>query len=409
MPPGSAPAHDGRGPLSYRGGMFETLSIDVDGFHREDLPARLAAGNNELVAPVVHGLRPMTFDVDGAVWTYVPTSAGLDIVPGEVDGAARVSMPVNRFAAFVAEFHTAMGLLYGGFASGDVGELTQWEPVVRAAYHGRPPYDPGAVDLRGLDLLRVFELDDPLEDMAQHMRVLGYLHVRAVFADDEISRLRDEVERLMGLARMGDDRSWWAGSASGDDVLCRVTYAHDRSELISGVHGDPRLMRIVDSFGRDVVSQPDRHDGHSIVIKNPDITSGLSDLPWHVDCGLGGHPILCPGFNVGIQIDAATAETGQLHVLPGSHTTTAWHLSPKVLATDAYPTVALTTEPGDVTFHATDLLHAAPPPSGAGGRRALYVSYSNPAALDVIAPGEGYNDVVLSSGEGNRVRNLAET
>jgi hypothetical protein len=37
------------------------------------------------------------------------------------------------------------------------------------------------------------------------------------------------------------------------------------------------------------------------------VATGLSDLPWHRDCGLGGHPVTCPTLNVGIQLDAATA------------------------------------------------------------------------------------------------------
>ena len=43
------------------------------------------------------------------------------------------------------------------------------------------------------------------------------------------------------------------------------------------------------------------------MITNPGATEGLSDLPWHVDCGLGGHPVLCPTVNLGIQLDAANA------------------------------------------------------------------------------------------------------
>lgn len=58
-------------------------------------------------------------------------------------------------------------------------------------------------------------------------------------------------------------------------------------------------------------------------------------------------------------------------------------------------------------MHFTDTLHLAPAPTGAGGRRVLYTSWKNAAALDVVPAGQGCNDVVLRSDPDNRVRNLA--
>ena len=34
---------------------------------------------------------------------------------------------------------------------------------------------------------------------------------------------------------------------------------------------------------------------------------------------MGGHPIMCPAINIGIQLDAATLESGCLRFVPGSH------------------------------------------------------------------------------------------
>lgn len=389
--------------------MFDTLSIDVDLFHRVELPARLASGNAELVAKAAAGLRPITFAVAGTVWTYRPTTEGLDLVEGELDGAWRVEFDNARFAAYVDELHTGFGILYGGFATGSVEALPRWEPAIRAAFQGRPVYDPGTIDLGDVDLDRTFILDDPVTELAAHIDRVGFALVKRVFDHDELEALRAEADRLMGLAKPGDDRSWWAANADGDDVLCRLTYVSERSQLFADLHLDPRLDNLIPRLGHHVVAQPERHDGHSVVIKNAEIVSGLSDLPWHIDCGLGGHPVMCPAFNVGVQLDAATADSGQLHFLVGSPGTTAFHLSPDQLATDEYPTVALTTEAGDLTIHATDVLHAAPPPTGAGGRRVFYTTFKNPKAIEVIPEGQGYNDVVLRSGEGNRVRNLAES
>ena len=136
----------------------------------------------------------------------------------------------------------------------------------------------------------------------------------------------------------------------------------------------------------------DRSDGHSVVIKHPDVREGLSDLPWHRDCGLGGHPVTCTTLNVGIQLDAATEATGRLHFVPGS-----WRYSCHRSDLARARSVAVDTEPGDVTAHFGDVMHLAPPPTGTDpGRRTLYVTCMPPAAYGAIPPGKSYNDVILA-------------
>ena len=54
------------------------------------------------------------------------------------------------------------------------------------------------------------------------------------------------------------------------------------------------------------------------------------------------------------------------------------------------------TEPGDVTVHFGDTMHAAPPPTGTGpGRRALYTTWMPARAYDAIPAGRSYNDVII--------------
>jgi hypothetical protein len=147
-----------------------------------------------------------------------------------------------------------------------------------------------------------------------------------------------------------------------------------------------RLRALADP---DLVMIEDRMDGVSVVIKNPGVVQGLSDLPWHRDCGLGGHPFVCPELNIGIQLDAASAETGQLHMLAGSHVGTAHMPRPDEL--DQLPIVAIDTEPGDVTLHYGHAFHAAPPPTGHGPmRRAMYWMYTPQAAVDLFPVGGGH-------------------
>ena len=390
--------------------------VDAATFHRDTLPARLAAGNGCLAATAARAVgarRPLAVTIEGGPsFSYVPTDTSVEVREGVAPDAAEVTMSADHWSDWCQELHTAFGLLYGGFARGALDHLVAWEPVVRAMYAGKPVYDPSQIDLTGLELGRAFSLADDPAAIHDHFARAGFVHVRGVFDAAEIGSIGAEVERLRADARQGDDRSWWTLGPDGAPAVCRLTFVDERAPSLGALFRDDRLRTLVDAARGTVemVPIPDRNDGPSVVIKNPGAHEGLTDLPWHVDCGLGGHPILCPAINLGIQLDAARADNGQLHFLAGSHRTTAFHLTPDVLADRAYPTVAITTEPGDVTLHLGDTLHWAPAPRAAGGpgRRALYLSWGNPLQFDVLEPRTGYNDLVLRSGQGNRVRTVDE-
>ncbi len=193
----------------------------------------------------------------------------------------------------------------------------------------------------------------------------------------------------------------------GTDTCNRVNYLNEHSPFIAGLGEDERFRRIGALGGPDLRDAPDRLDGNSVVIKVPGATSGLADLPWHRDCGMGGHPVKCPMLNIGIQLDAATAAAGQLLMIAGSHRGTSRLPSPD--QTESLPVVALTTEPGDVTVHFGHTLHAAPPPSDRAtvGRRALYLSYVPPLTFEMVGPGQGYNDVLFTRSAGH-IRHVDE-
>ena len=222
----------------------------------------------------------------------------------------------------------------------------------------------------------------------------------------EVAALRRDVEDAVIEARPDDRRSWWT-SVDGQEVCSRVNYLNERSALIAGLGDDPRFMRIASLGGPDLRCAADRLDGNGVVIKVPGATGGLSDLPWHRDCGMGGHPVKCPMLNVGIQLDAATPENGQLVMIPGSHRGTSQFPGPR--QAEALEQVALFTEPGDVTVHFGHILHAAPPPADhqVSGRRALYLSFVPPITFATIGPGKGYNDVIFTR-ENGRVMHADE-
>jgi hypothetical protein len=191
-----------------------------------------------------------------------------------------------------------------------------------------------------------------------------------------------------------DGRSWWAVRRDGTRVLCRLIYLGLRVPAIAALSDDPRLTALAALAPEPLRPAFDRADGHSVVVKNPDVASGLSDLPWHRDCGLGGHPATCPTLNVGVQLDAASAAAGRLEFLPGSHRGSVHRTA---LAHPGLPVVPVDTEVGDVTVHVGCILHAAPPPTGAGpARRTLYLSFMPLRAYDVIPAGGSYNDVIRS-------------
>jgi hypothetical protein len=215
-----------------------------------------------------------------------------------------------------------------------------------------------------------------------------------VFTPDEVAALAAEVEAARAAARPDDGRSWWATQADGTEVCCRVIYLNQQSERVDALGGDDRLARLAALGAPGLAVERDCLDGMSVVIKNPEITAGLSDLPWHRDCGFGGHPVLCPSVAIGIQLDRASAEAGQLHFVAGSHRGSSHPLQPG--EEDSAPVVAVDAEPGDVTVHFGDILHKAPPPTGAGPmRRALYVTFARPETIAFVGPGNGYNDVLF--------------
>ena len=129
----------------------------------------------------------------------------------------------------------------------------------------------------------------------------------------------------------------------------------------------------------------------------PGKTSGLSNIPWHQDCGLGGHGIICPAVGIGIQFTGSSAETGNLQVIPGSHGQAVHYRWMQRL--EDLPYVSIDTEPGDVTIHIQDVMHASPQPTGAGGRRTMYVPYYPEALWEHVGPGEAYNDLVRNRTE----------
>ena len=384
--------------------------IDFDEFHSVDLPKRLASNDGRRAAAALDGVKPIAFRLeDGRAYTYTPRDDAIAVTPGDEEAHTVVELAAEDWSDFVWELRTCFALFYADrirFPRGSFGVLVRWEPALRAAFDGQAVYDltnPPPVDA---DLGRSFSLDDSDDEIRDFIDAVGFVHLRGVFTPDEIAAMRADVESAVARARPDDQRSWWT-TVDGTEVCNRVNYLNEQSELIAGLGDDPRLRRIAELTRADLRDARDRMDGNGVVIKVPGAESGLADLPWHRDCGMGGHPVKCPLLNVGIQLDAATPAAGQLHMIGGSHLGTSPLPTPE--QAERLPTVAIDTEPGDVTAHYGHVLHAAPPPAdrNAAGRRALYVTFVPPLVFDMIEPGQGYNDVLFTRAAG-RVRHVDE-
>jgi ectoine hydroxylase-related dioxygenase (phytanoyl-CoA dioxygenase family) len=387
---------------------FETL--DFDQFHTVDLPARLAAGNGALAAADLDGVDPIAFQLDdGRSYTYTPSDDGLTVTPGDDGARTVVALSLADWSDFVWELRSSFALFYADrvtFPRGGFGGLVRWEPALRAAFDGQPIYDLTAPPPVDRELTQSFTLEDSDADIRSFLDATGFIHLRNVFSPDEVEALRAVVDAAVAKARPDDERSWWT-TVDGEEVCNRVNYLNDQSELVAGLGSDPRMRRIGDLSGEPLRDAADRMDGNGVVIKVPGAETGLADLPWHRDCGMGGHSVKCPLLNVGIQLDAANAGSGQLHMIAGSHLGTS--RLPTPAEETGLPTVAIDTEPGDVTAHYGHTLHAAPPPGDrqAAGRRALYVTYVPELAFEMIPPGKGYNDVLFTRDSG-RIRHIDE-
>ena len=241
-------------------------------------------------------------------------------------------------------------------------EWIGWEPVLRALLDGRMVYETGDVDFRDadgspLDLDRVFTLDDDREELAHFLREAGFLHVRGVFEADEMAAVAADIDRHVAEASPDDGDSWWAEDADGRSQAVRVLNFYEKSEALRSVVNSDRYQWLGDLTGD---GHRFRHSAEGLV-KPLGIVKGLSDLPWHKDCGQGRHSLLCNALTCGISVTGADRVSGALGVVPGSH-----RANVKVPGRDPVMDMEarmLETETGDVTVHCSDTLHRAHPPT----------------------------------------------
>ncbi|HUP76051.1 MAG TPA: phytanoyl-CoA dioxygenase family protein [Acidimicrobiales bacterium] len=385
---------------------------DFVAYHRRELPG-LIERNGHLVDGDLSGAAPLAFRLaDGLTFTYVATEESMRVVDGDCAAETLVEITAQGFSDFVNELLTASGAINTGRARlvrGSIAGFKRWEPSLQALWSGRKIFGPAVaaaalVDRDGLplDLKRSFTVDDSEEDLRDYFMTAGYLHLRNVFTPDEVALLGAEVERCRDNTTPGDGFSWWSVDSTGREVVTRINYLDRFSDVLAAFSHDVRLARFARLAGADLRVCDDRLDGPMVFIKNPNVVKGNGDLEWHVDDGVGGHPVMCPLIQAGVQLDRANAENGQLLVLAGSHR------YPKHWLTRGQegdlPVVALDTEPGDLTLHYGDTMHTTPPPlSDDAGRRVLYYKFAEPKTFEWIPAGCHYNDVLFRPDPNGRI------
>jgi hypothetical protein len=294
----------------------------------------------------------------------------LRIEAGAASDAAAVNIDSDALSDLVQDWATTMGLamtsrvkmMQGGFE-----HWIGWEPVFRALFDGRPVHEAGAitlVDRRGgaLDLSRSFTLDDDRDEISHFLHQAGFLHLRGVFTEAEMAAVSADLDAALARARPDDGASWWAGDSKGVQQAVRVLFFHEQSAALSELLKDERLgwLSRVTGDNFDGGSEGTGWMGAEGLIKPLDIKTGLSDLPWHKDCGQGRHSYYCNSLTIGISVTGADERSGALGVVPGSHRANV-QTAGKDDSLDL-PAIKLVTHTGDLTVHCSDTLHRAYPP-----------------------------------------------
>jgi Phytanoyl-CoA dioxygenase (PhyH) len=379
---------------------------DFHRYHRETLPGLLPERGAE-AARAARKLGSLALRLpDGGAYTYTPRAGGLDVTPGDAGADTVIELDLGAWQGLVGEVETPPGLLYAGrvrCARGRAMRLVEWEPGLRVLYHGRHLHDPWSARLedgegRPLDAEQTFTLpgsDEETDAMARFLAAAGYLFVRGVFPPDEVDALRAEALGLRAEAVKGDKLSWWGRNARGEEVVTRVTRAAARPGL-ARLPSDPRLLRLVALSEFELVHRRRGSDEEavSVIYKTPEMAEGLSDLPWHRDCGMGGHAAMCPLMVASVFLEESTPESGELRMLPGSWRGAVPFMDPS--HPRAPRGAAFRARPGDVSLHYGDVMHAAPPPTDphrARYRISATVGFTRPGARHHAGRGQ-YNDVL---------------
>ena len=331
------------------------------------------------------GLPPLTLEVNGRCVTLRESQGVMQLDEGDASDSAAVSLDSDALSDLVQDWSSAMGLAMNSrvkMTRGNFDAWIGWEPVFRALFDGRPVHEAGAVTVKDRDgsalgLSRSFELDDDRDEISHFLHEAGFLHMRGVFTEEEMAAVSADLDSALARAEPDDGASWWAGDSKGVQHPVRVLFFHEQSAALAELLRDPRMGWLANITGDNLVGSVEGSGwmGAEGLIKPLDIKTGLSDLPWHKDCGQGRHSYYCNGLTIGISVTGADERSGALGVVPGSHRANV-QTARKDPSLDL-PAIKLVTQTGDLTIHCSDTLHRAYPPIDRP-RKVVYTGLQQP-------------------------------
>lgn len=329
--------------------------------------------------------RPLRLVVDDHAWVFVAEAGGIRVT-ADVERGDRSDQRIATLAITKPDFEDLIEDLVspiGWWSSGhleigrDLNVILDWWLLIRGLIDGAAPYVNGDVQLSDPSLwMRSFTMgEDPVEDMQAFLGTYGFLHLRSLFGEDDMSAIATEMEAMAPLYKPGDGNSWWATDADGVEHLVRCENADQHSPTIAEIVTRPEFLTIGDIPGVGHKWARRAENKIEALTKPLNIVSGISDVPWHKDCSLGRHSHMCCRLTVGISVTAGTADSGLLRVVAGSHRARTW----PALSRKGFdlPVVPLPTAVGDATVHLSCTLHEALPPTRIE-RKVLYTDFGLP-------------------------------
>ena len=368
--------------------------IDRDEVFDSLLPAAIAERGDLAGRGVAYKELPSVgLHVAGRGVTLREEGGKLVIDEGTDGSDVTAELSADALSDLVQDSQSTMGLAMTSrvkVTNGNINDWIGWEPAFRALLDGRKIHETGDVtftDLDGgeLDLDRSFTIDDDHEEIAHFLREAGFLHIRDVFEEDEMAAVAADIDEWIAKATPDDGESWWAEDKDGLNQAVRVLFFWDKSAALRELVADDRYQWLAGLTGDGHV----HGGGAEGLVKPLGIVKGLSDLPWHKDCGQGRHSYMCNSLTTGISVTGADRVSGALGVIPGSHRANTMATG-RDRGLDLEPRM-LETKTGDVTVHCSDTLHRAHAPIERP-RKVVYSGFGLPPLPgDEVEPNPRYN------------------
>ncbi len=237
----------------------------------------------------------------------------------------------------------------------------------------------------------------------------GFLVVRQVFDETDISLISDALDRLAETAGRFTETTMHRGTQfvvrPGERGVCidRIVWVGAAEPILSAYGRDDRLLALAARILGTTRMEQLINQAH---YKRPG--DGV-EFPWHQDSvhRRYGTPMWTDVDGRGsfvemvTAVDAMTAENGPLRLIPGSNTQGHIPVDPVTRRlpperVDASRAVTIEMAPGDVVLFGPYTIHGSAPNLSRSSRRAFLNGFAVPGANRRIYPGDGAGRTVES-------------